>query len=134
SDGGTTTIAEPLAQATGSKRKPRRGPLGTFIVGLLMVLAKLKSLLVLLKFGKFGLTLVTMVVSVAAYAAFFGVAFGIGFVLLLLLHEMGHWVVLRAKGVPATAPVFIPFLGAAIGMRGRPRNVRDEAEIGIAGP
>jgi Zn-dependent protease len=47
---------------------------------------------------------------------------------------MGHWVVLRAKGVAAGAPVFIPFLGALIAMRGRPRNVKDEAEIGIGGP
>jgi Zn-dependent protease len=101
---------------------------------VLLLLSKFKSVLLLFKFGKFGLTLVTMVVSVAAYAAFFGVAFAVGFVILIFVHEMGHVAVLRAKGVAASAPVFIPFLGAAIGMRGRPRNVKDEAEIGIGGP
>jgi Zn-dependent protease len=41
---------------------------------------------------------------------------------------------MRLKGVPASVPIFIPFLGAVIGMRSMPRSVKDEAEIGIAGP
>jgi Zn-dependent protease len=60
--------------------------------------------------------------------------FGIGLVLLLLIHEMGHFVVIRAKGLPAALPVFIPFLGAYVSMRRMPQNVRDEAEIALAGP
>jgi Zn-dependent protease len=47
---------------------------------------------------------------------------------------MRHWIVMRLKGVPASAPLFIPFLGAVIGMKGLPRSVNDEAAIGIAGP
>jgi Zn-dependent protease len=47
---------------------------------------------------------------------------------------MGHYVVIRAKGLPAGLPVFIPLLGAYVAMRKMPHNVRDEAEIAIAGP
>lgn len=100
---------------------------------LLYLLSKLKFLLI---FSKIGLTGLTMLISVVAYASLWGLgwAAAIGFVVLLFVHEMGHWVVMRLKGVPASAPIFIPFLGAVISMRGMPRSVRDEAEIGIAGP
>jgi Zn-dependent protease len=116
------------------RRYAPRGRLGAAALSLLAFLSKLKGVLLLVQFGKFGGMLLTMAVSVAAYALFFGPIFAVGFVALLLAHEMGHWLVLRAKGVPASAPIFVPFLGAVIGMRGRPRNVKDEAEIGIGGP
>src|SRR5919201_1369605 len=98
-----------------------------------LLLGKLKVLAI---FSKVGLTGVSMLVSVWAYAALWhlGWAAAIGFVVLLFVHEMGHWIVMRLKGVPASAPLFIPFLGAIIGMKGLPRSVKDEAEIGIAGP
>src|ERR687887_2121860 len=98
-----------------------------------LLLSKLKVLAI---FSKVGLTGVSMLVSVWAYAALWhlGWAAAIGFVVLLFVHEMGHWIVMRLKGVPASAPLFIPFLGAVIGMRALPRSVKDEAEIGIAGP
>jgi len=63
-----------------------------------------------------------------------GWQFGLGLVLLLLVHEMGHFVVIRAKGLPASLPIFIPFLGAYVTMRRMPQSVRDEAEIALAGP
>jgi Zn-dependent protease len=59
---------------------------------------------------------------------------GAGIVALLFVHEMGHFIVIRAKGLPASLPVFIPLLGAYVTMRLPPRNVRDEAEIALAGP
>jgi Zn-dependent protease len=59
---------------------------------------------------------------------------GAGIVALLFVHEMGHFIVIRAKGLPASLPVFIPLLGAYVTMRQAPRNVRDEAEIALAGP
>ena len=45
-----------------------------------------------------------------------------GFVLLLLVHEMGHVLELRRQGVPASAPLFIPFLGAVVGMKQMPKD------------
>jgi Zn-dependent protease len=73
-------------------------------------------------------------VSFALYAVWGGWQFGLGLTLLLFVHEMGHFVVIRAKGLPATLPIFIPFFGAFVSMRRIPKNVRDEAEIALAGP
>jgi Zn-dependent protease len=75
----------------------------------------------------------SMVLSMAVYAIFFGPAFAIGFVILIWVHEMGHVVALRRYGVRATAPLFIPFVGAVITI-GRLRNAAEEAVMGIAGP
>jgi Zn-dependent protease len=89
------------------------------------------------KFGilaKFALPLASALASVGIYALLFGWRFAVGLVALLFVHEMGHVLVIRAKGLPASLPVFIPLLGAAVLMRRMPLNVRDEAEIAIAGP
>jgi Zn-dependent protease len=125
--------------AVGAPPRGRRQGFGRLLAPLapiVYLLSKLKFLLVFAKFGKLGVTAVTMLVSVVVYASFWGLgwAAAVGFVILLFIHEMGHWVVMRSKGVPSSAPIFIPFLGAVIGMRGMPRSVKDEAEIGIAGP
>jgi Zn-dependent protease len=76
----------------------------------------------------------TMLVSIAAYAWIWGWKFAIGFVLLLLVHELGHVLELRRQGVPASAPLFIPFLGAVVGMKQMPHNVWKEAQVALAGP
>lgn len=130
-----------LGPAPASGRSAPRGRSGFArllapLAPFLFLLGKLKFLLAFAKFGKVGLTAITMLISVAAYASFWGLgwAAALGFVILLFIHEMGHWVMMRLKGVPASAPIFIPFLGAVIGMRNMPRSVKDEAEIGIAGP
>jgi Zn-dependent protease len=94
-------------------------------------LAKFGALLIKLKY--LGLVL-SMLVSVAAYALFFGWTFAACFVLLIFVHEMGHVIELRRQGVPATAPLFIPFLGAFVGMKGSPRSAFQEALSGLAGP
>lgn len=94
----------------------------------------LKLAFVAVKGVKFFSTAASMVVSIGAYALIFGLPFGIGFVLLLLVHELGHAIQLRREGIPAGAPVFIPFLGAAIAMKGQPINAAAEARVGIAGP
>ncbi len=75
-----------------------------------------------------------MAVSLGIYVEIFGWMFAVGFMVLLYLHELGHVVVLKAKGVPATAPMFIPLFGAMIRMKGAPENAYDEAMIGIGGP
>lgn len=78
--------------------------------------------------------IISAVVSFAVYALLLGWQFGLGFMALLLVHEMGHFVVIRAKGLPAGLPIFIPLLGAFVTMRRAPQGVRDEAEIALAGP
>ena len=76
----------------------------------------------------------TALASLAAYTALFGWQFGLGILVLLLVHEMGHFVIIRAKGLPASLPIFIPLFGAYVAMRRLPDTVRDQAEIAIAGP
>ncbi len=83
---------------------------------------------------KFGLAGVTAIISVFIYAQLFGWAFGAGLVALLFIHEMGHAIVMKLKGIPVGGMIFIPMLGAAVFMRRLPGNAKDEAEVGIAGP
>src|SRR3989441_1767596 len=96
--------------------------------------AKVKGLLILLPKLKLLTTSASMLVSVAAYSLIWGWQFAAGFVLLLLVHEMGHVIQLRREGVPASAPLFIPFLGAVVGMKELPKNAWVEAKVGLAGP
>ena len=71
--------------------------------------------------------------SIFAYSFALGPWFSIGFVALIFVHEIGHVVALKRKGLPASVPVFIPFLGAAI-FSPNLGNRDDEAYVGIAGP
>ena len=83
---------------------------------------------------KFFTLFFSMLASVGAYALAFGWQFAVGFVLLIFVHEMGHVIVLRARGINAGLPVFLPFLGAFVSMKESPRTAYDEALSGIAGP
>jgi len=100
-----------------------------FIV--VFVLSKAKLLL-------FGLTksttLLTMLASAGVYWAAFGWKFAVGLVLSIYVHEMGHVAALQRLGIKATAPMFIPGLGAFIRSKQYPASVREDAYIGLAGP
>ncbi len=87
----------------------------------------------LLKFKVFTVA-ATMIVSVGAYALLGGWWFGVGLVLLIFVHEMGHVLELRRQGVPASAPLFIPFMGAVVGMKQMPKSAWHEAQVALAGP
>jgi Zn-dependent protease len=76
----------------------------------------------------------SMVVSVAAYAKQMGWAFAVGFIVVLVLHEVGHAVMIRAKGLRAGAMVFIPFIGGAVTLKRQPRSAYTDAQIALAGP
>jgi Zn-dependent protease len=75
-----------------------------------------------------------MAVSVAAYSLIWGWTIAFGFVVLLLVHEMGHVFQLRREGIRASTPMFIPFLGAVITARSLGDNATAEARVGLAGP
>jgi len=96
--------------------------------------AKAKLLLVALPKLKLFSTSASMLVSIAAYQLIFGWLFSIGFVLLLLLHELGHVFQLRREGIKASAPMFIPFMGAVISARSMGDDAAAEARVGLAGP
>lgn len=113
--------------------KGRRSSSGAGFFGVLAKSAKIlkavKAVKLLQPLVSFG----SMVASVFAYSFALGWLFSIGFVLMLFVHEMGHAVALKSRGMKASFPVFIPFLGAAIfapdfGDR------HDEARMAFAGP
>ena len=117
--------ADPHPGLTGTPNQGRRrGIVGTIVAGAYAVL----------KLGAFKGTLITMLISVVAYSIFFGPVFAIGFVLLLLVHEMGHYLMAKRLGQSVSAPVFVPFLGALINMRRPPASVQQEATMALAGP
>jgi Zn-dependent protease len=116
------------------KRSGLRGRRGAMLAAVVAFLAKFKAVLLLLPKLKLFTTAGTMLVSVAAYSFVFGWPFAAGFVLLLLVHEMGHVIQLRREGVKASAPMFIPFLGAVISAKSLGRNALSEARVGLAGP
>ena len=104
------------------------------LAALVALLAKLKALLLLLPNIKLFTTAGTMAVSVAAYSLIWGWTFALGFVALLLVHEMGHVLQLRREGISASAPMFIPFLGAVVTARLLDKDAAAEARVGLAGP
>jgi Zn-dependent protease len=90
--------------------------------------------------AKFGAVLLkfkfvfSMIVSAAVYVWLGGWWFGIGLVMLLFVHEMGHVLEAKRQGLPVSAPLFVPFMGALITMRQMPHNAWREAKLAIAGP
>lgn len=86
------------------------------------------------KFSKLLTTGGTMLLSIATYAIFYGWQFALGFVLLIFVHEMGHYLAARQRGLDVGAPTFIPFLGAWIELKDKPHDAETEAYVGLAGP
>ena len=134
----TTQTAEGAIHPGSGRREPVRdrlkrwlGPIGA---AALLLATKGKAILLLLPKVKFLTTSATMVVSIAAYALIWGWSFALGFVLLLLLHELGHVFQLRREGVQASAPMFIPFLGAVVAAKSMGDDAAAEARVGLAGP
>jgi Zn-dependent protease len=125
---------------TGKKRKGLAGlggigaTIGALLLkfkAVLLLLLNLKWVVFLAKFGWIGLS---ALLSIVVYSLIFGWQFAIGLVVLLFIHEMGHALVMKLKGIPVGGLIFIPMLGAAVFMRQMPKNAQDEAEVGIAGP
>ncbi len=121
------------APREGRTRVGRNVAAGAVGGGLLFVLGKAKVLGLLAGALKWK-TLATMLLSIGAYALEWGWVFAAGFVLLIFVHEMGHAIALRREGIPAGAPVFIPFVGAFVAMHGQPRDAGVEARVAMAGP
>ena len=135
---GSTSLETPPREGNSfwSRLKKAFGPLAVAGVLIAKFFAKLKFFLlpmlkflpILLKSGG------TMLLMVWVYAMMWGWKFGVGFVLLLLVHECGHLLVAKKFGLKVGAPVFIPFMGAFIALKEAPRNAWIEACVGIGGP
>jgi Zn-dependent protease len=128
---------EPIHPGRGRReswRERAKRYLGPIAAGLIVLVTKGKAILLLLPKLKIFTTSASMLVSIAAYAWIWGWAFAVGFVLLLLVHEVGHVIQLRREGVEASAPMFIPFLGAVIAAKSMGDDAAAEARVGLAGP
>lgn len=129
----------PAGQAPSAATK---GGLFAGVATVALLLVKFKAVpLFLLSKGKvllLGLTkwstLMSMFVSLGVYWQLFGWTFALGLVLSIYIHEIGHVVALKRFGLKATAPMFIPGLGAFIRMSSYPTTPREDARIGLAGP
>jgi Zn-dependent protease len=115
---------------------------GPVLGGLLLVLWKAKFLLVLVltkaKFLLLGLTkmgtLLSMLAAAGVYWTLWGWKFALGVVGSIYVHEMGHVAALRRYGIKASAPMFLPGIGAVIRLRQHPATAGEDARVGLAGP
>lgn len=120
-----------MAQETARNSKGLGGTLAA--IGIFL-LAKGKWVLSLLKFTKFGGMFISMIVSLGAYAVFFGWQFGVVLIYLLFVHESGHLVAAKQKGIKTSPAVFVPFIGAVISMKQRPKDAATESYLAYGGP
>jgi Zn-dependent protease len=125
---------QPGSGRGGGWRERARNLFGPIAAGVVLLATKGKAILLLLPKLKIFTTSATMLVSIAAYALIWPWTFALGFVLLLLLHELGHVIQLRREGVEASAPMFIPFLGAVVAAKSMGDDAAAEARVGLAGP
>ncbi|ADW67744.1 site-2 protease family protein [Granulicella tundricola] len=115
------------AEDTKAKWTKRLGPLAPVV----FFLAKAKSFLFILFKLKF---LLSFVGFFAIYWALFGWRFGLGFTLSILVHEMGHYVAARRRGLKVDLPVFLPGLGAYVRWYSMGINLEELSSIALAGP
>lgn len=134
--------AETAPSAGGARALGRLGAAGAGLAGLALLVWKLKFLLgvvatkgklLLLGLGKSG-TSFSMLLSFGVYWTAWGWVFALGIVLSLYVHEMGHVAALHRLGIKASAPMFVPGLGAYVRMREYPASPREDARVGLAGP
>jgi Zn-dependent protease len=135
-------FAETAAPVGGSRPNNRGRAAATGAAGIGALLLKfgaaLKFIPALFKFK----TALYLLINIGVYAFFFGrnfgliwaLAFGLGILVLLFLHETGHMVAAEIEGVPVTAPNFIPGFGAYIMLKAQPRDAKTESIIAIGGP
>ena len=129
---------DPFGARAGSRTGNLRKRIGSALAAIGALFAKfwavIKGGLLLLPKLKLLTTAGTALVSVAAYSLFWGWTFALGFVILLFVHEMGHVLQMRREGLKASAPMFIPFMGAVVMAKSLGENALAEARVGLAGP
>ncbi|MCZ7589187.1 MAG: site-2 protease family protein [Gaiella sp.] len=121
------TAPEPATLPSEHDRS-RRSLVGRVLASLAVVVG------LLVKFGAFTLKFFGIFLAVGGYALIWGWRFAIGVVLLIAVHELGHYAEAKRAGLDPQLPVFIPFLGAYVALR----NVRFDpwvnARVSLAGP
>lgn len=125
-------LVRPSSPAPVAPKKPnpwmkRLGPLAP----LALLLAKGKTFL----FAIFKMkSLFSFITFLGVYWALYGAWFGIGFAAMIMLHEMGHYVEVKRRGLPAEMPVFLPGLGAYVKWQAMGVSTETRALVSLAGP
>jgi Zn-dependent protease len=123
-------------------KKPAWANRGGIIGALGLILWKFKFILVFVltkaKLLLLGLTkastFFSMLLSLGVYWNIFGWKLALGLIISIYIHEMGHVYQLSRYGIKATAPMFIPGLGAVIRQKQYPASPHEDARVGLAGP
>ncbi|HEY7380951.1 MAG TPA: site-2 protease family protein [Gaiella sp.] len=118
----------PEAETAEERMARRRTWLGRLIAPIAVLIG------VVVKFGAFALKFFGIFLAVGGYALIWGLPFAVGFVLLILAHELGHYVEAKRLGLDPQLPVFIPFLGAYVALRNARFDPWRNARVSIAGP
>ena len=108
--------------------RSRRSLLGRIVAPVAVAIGAL------VKFGAFGLKFFGIFLAVGGYALIWGWKFGVGVVLLILVHELGHYIEARREGLDPQLPVFLPFLGAYVALRNMRFDPWVNARVSLAGP
>ncbi|TPG70875.1 site-2 protease family protein [Brevibacillus laterosporus] len=98
------------------------------------LLTKFKFIFLFLKGFKFTGTIISMGFALYFYALVFGWKFGVALIYLIFIHELGHIIAARIKGINTGLPMFIPFVGAFINLKELPRDAKTEAFLAYGGP
>jgi Zn-dependent protease len=130
-----TAGTAPAGPAPAPPRK--RGVWGALLAGATLLFGKLKFLLGALKilsFAKLLTTSSTMLLALVVYAQIYGWRFAAAFLTLILVHELGHGFAAQLQGFKVGAPIFVPFFGAFIALKERPKTTFQDFFIGAGGP
>ena len=120
-------VARPAAQSKSPNSWAKKlGPLAPVAIAL----SKAKVLLTLFKLN----FLLSLAAFIGVYWALYGAKFGLGFVALIFLHEMGHFIDVKRRGLPAEMPVFLPGLGAYVRWQALGVSRETRAGVSLAGP
>ncbi|HEY2169138.1 MAG TPA: site-2 protease family protein [Candidatus Angelobacter sp.] len=114
--GRSPQISHPASSTTPQWAR-KLGPLGPILLALL----KFKSLFSFVAFFGFYWTL-------------WGAKFGIGFAVLILIHEMGHFIDIKRRGLPADMPMFLPGFGAYVKWNALGVPLETRSAVSLAGP
>ena len=121
------TAPEP-ATLPSEHHRTRRSLLGRLLAPLFVVITAIA------KFGFVVLKFFGIFLAVGGYALIWGWTFAVGFVLLILVHELGHYLEAKREGLDPQLPVFLPFLGAYVALRNMRFDPWVNARVSLAGP
>jgi Zn-dependent protease len=120
------TIRNEATKRDSSAWTRKLGPLAP--LALLLLKGKLFLSLLKLKF------LLSFASFAGIYWALYGAKFGIGLAVLILVHELGHFIAVKRRGLSADLPMFIPGFGAYVRWTAAGVTADTRALVSLAGP